>query len=106
MASASISIIISLVIGIMTLCAYLYVLRKQILQTLVPRDWLTNLRKALLGLLLLAIFGLVPTIAYQALRLYGGDSELLRNVASVSGNISRLTTAMFLIYVYEYRRKQ
>lgn len=104
MESVNLSILVSLVMSILTLGAYVYVTRRQIIEVLLPKDWLTNLRIIILTILITSIIGIVPVIVFNVCRLYGLESQTLRDVASVAGNISRLATAILLVFVYEYRK--
>lgn len=104
MENLNVSALISFVIGLVTLLAYIYVTQKQIIETLVPPDWLSGLRRIILAVLLVSVFGLVPVVVYQGCRIVGIDSEVLRNVASIAGRISQLATAILLIGIYEYKK--
>lgn len=106
MASANSSIVFSLVTGSISLLVLLYVSRKQFYEVLLPSDGLTRLRWIILIMLVVSIIGIVPVLAYQTLRLMGTDSDTLRNIAAITGNLSRLASALLLLMVYHYRLKK
>lgn len=97
---------ISFAISLLSLGALMFVIRKQYYEVLIPRDWLTRLRWIIFSTLLASIIGLVPVIAYQYIRMFGGDSETLRSVATVTGNIGRLASTVLLVMIYTYRKKE
>ena len=104
----NISIIVSLIIGLVSLAAYMYVSSKQAVETYIIRnsDKLLQLRLILLFTLTITIVGIVPALIYQWLRLQGVDSEAMRNFANICAQISRLSTAVALVLIYNYRKEE
>lgn len=94
-----------LVIGAIAFLIYVHITYKQFTEVLRPKDWLTRLRWLIFGILLVAIFGFIPSLTYQFLRTIGVESDSLRNIATIAGNISRLGGAILLELVYNYKRK-
>lgn len=82
-----------------------YVIPKQFLEVLRPRDWLTDLRWYILVLFLFSIFAAIPSLSYQLLRSNGGDSSGLRSVATITGNLSNLASSVLLVLIYNYKKK-
>lgn len=99
------AIVISIVISFLTATVLLWVAYKQFYEVLMPRDWLTRLRWLILAMLVVAIVGILPVITYQVCRLLGTENEVLRNVASVLGNLSRLAGAVLLMLIYRYKKE-
>ncbi len=85
---------------------YLFAIRRQFVEVLVPRDSLTQFRWYILGSLITTIVGIMPVMAYQALRMVGIESELLRNIANITGNISRLAGMVLIVLIYTYKKKK
>lgn len=83
-----------------------YIVPKAFKQVLRPRDWLTGLRWQLLGMFSFSILASVPSIVYQIMRTNGMETEVLRNVASVSGNLSFLGISILLVMIYNYKEKE
>lgn len=82
-----------------------YVIPKQFVEVLRPKSWLTNLRWYILILFMTSILTAVPSLSYQVLLVQGQESEILRRVASITGNISDLATSVLLVLIYNYRKK-
>lgn len=82
-----------------------YVIPKQFFEVLRPKNWLTGLRWYILLLFIFSIVSAVPSLVYQAIRTTGSDSSILRNVASILGNLSSLSTSILLVLIYNYKRK-
>lgn len=97
---------ISLVIASLSLAALLYLAPKQMAEVLRPKNWLTGLRWRIFWILIFSIIGLIPSVVYLSIRTFGGDNEVLRSVASVAGNFSRLANVVLLIMVFNYRKKE
>ena len=98
--------IISLLIRIVSIGIVLfYIIPKQFLEVLRPRDWLTKLRWQILLLFLFTIFASIPALSYQAARVNGEPSEAFRNIVTVSSNLSVLSTSVLLVLIYNYRKK-
>lgn len=104
MENVNISLVFSFVTGILSLFILITVIRKQFYEILLPKDWLTGLRWIILGSLLVSLIGIVPVLVYQLFRLFSIDNEFLRNVAGVTGSLSRLSGAVLLFLIYEYKK--
>lgn len=101
--SALISLLIRLfAVGIVIV----YIVPKQFGEVLRPKDWLTNLRWQILLLFVFSALAAIPALSYQGIRVYGLDSELLRTVASILGNLSNLATSILLVLIYNYKDKR
>lgn len=83
-----------------------YIVPKAFRQVLRPKDWLTGLRWQLLSMFTFSILASVPSVVYQVMRSYGAETELLRNVATVSGNLSFLGISILLVMIYNYKQKE
>lgn len=84
----------------------LYVIYQQAYEVWVPKDYLTKLRWLLLILPVIAFIATAPVVAYNTHRLFHIENETLRNVASQTGNTSRLATGILLVTIWRYRRKE
>lgn len=83
-----------------------YVIPKQFFEVLRPKNWLTSLRWYILLLFIFSILAAIPSLVYQAIRTGGADSSILRNIASILGNLSSLSTSMLLVLIYNYKKKE
>lgn len=83
-----------------------YIIPVAIMQVFRPKDWLTGLRWQLLGMFSFSILASVPSVVYQVMRTNGMESELLRNISSVTGNLSFLAISVLLVMIYNYREKE
>lgn len=83
-----------------------YLAPKQMAEVVRPRNWLTTLRWQILMILIVSIIGLIPSVVYLGLRTWGIENELLRNVSTVTGNISRVANVILLLMVFKYKRKE
>lgn len=95
-------VIRSIAIGIIVF----YVVPKQFKEALRPKDWLTGLRWQMLVLFGLAVIASVPAIVYQIVTSMGIDAPVLRNVASICGNLSFLAISVDAVLIYNYKRKE
>lgn len=102
----NLNLTITFSIALLALLVLAYLVPKQMLEVMRPKDWLTGLRWQILGVLVVSIVGLVPSVVYLALRNMGTESEALRTVAGISGNVSRLANAILLVMIFSYRRKE
>lgn len=82
------------------------VLPRAIIELLRPHDWLTGLRWRLLGVFVFTILASVPSVIYQILLVYGIQSDILRAVITITGNLSFLGFAVLVLMIYNYRRKE
>jgi len=83
-----------------------YIIPKQFKEVLRPRDWLTGLRWQMLLMFSFAILASVPSVVYQILRTIGVDAPVLRDISSVTGNLSFLAISLLLVMIYNYKRKE
>lgn len=83
-----------------------YIIPVAIMQVFRPRDWLTGLRWRMLGMFAFSITASVPSVIYQIMRTYGIESELLRNISSVTGNLSFFGISILLVMIYNYKEKE
>lgn len=98
--------LVSLIIRVLSIGIILfYVIPKQFFEVLRPKNWLTGLRWLILLLFIFSVISAIPSLAYQFLRTIGDDSPLLRNIASISGNLSNLGTSVLLVLIYNYKKK-
>lgn len=104
--SVNLNALTGLVIGIITIVVYIHVCFKQLYEVTKPPDWLTRLRWLILLSLMTAVVGFAPSLMYQFLRVFHQESEGLRNVANITGNISRLAGAVFIELVFNYRYRE
>jgi len=82
-----------------------YLFPKQLREVLRPVDWLTRLRWQILALLSVSVISGIPSIWYQIIRLTGGEAEILRNISTVTSNISQLLIIILLVLIFNYKRK-
>lgn len=80
-----------------------YVVPKQVREVMRPKNQFTKLRWILLSLFCVSVLFSVPSIAYQALRIFGHDSHVLRNFVTISANISTIATTWLLVLIYRYK---
>lgn len=81
-----------------------FLMSKQVAEVVRPRDWLSRLRWIILAILVISIIASVPGIVYQVYRMLGEDSVLLRNVATITSQISKVATTILLVMVFTYRK--
>lgn len=93
-----------LIPALLCLGCLIYVTWRQAFEVLLPRDWLSKLRVLIFSMLIVSIIGILPVIVYSITRVVGMDSEVLRNIAGVTGNLSRLATAVLLVLIYNYKK--
>ena len=83
-----------------------YVIPKQFAEVLRPYNWLTGLRWQILGLFIFSVVSAIPSMTYQMLRSFGNiEADFLRNIASITGNISDLGITILLVLIYNYKQK-
>lgn len=90
----------------MKLCAlslFLYVYPQQLSVALSERDFLSGLRWRILALLTTAIISLVPSIWLQVMVLIGLDPGSLRDVSTITTNLSILAFAILLVSIIKYK---
>ena len=98
--------IISLIIRVISIAIVLfYIIPKQFMEVLRPRDWLTRLRWQILLLFLFAVFSSIPSLSYQAARINGEPNESFRSAVSITSNLSILSTSILLVLIYNYKKK-
>lgn len=98
--------LVSLLIKMASLGTILfYIIPKQFREVMRPKNWITPLRWQLLLLFGFSIISALPALSYQVIRTFGGESPGLRNMASISGNLSTLATTILLYMVYNYKKK-
>jgi hypothetical protein len=94
------------IISAVCFAVYLFFLTpRQLEEVLRPRDWLTRLRLIILGILLISLLTSVPSLLYQYYRTIGQEHVLLRNVSTVTSNISKLGLTVLLVLVFTYRKR-
>lgn len=96
---------LSFTIAFTALFVMVYLVPKQMKEVLSPKDWLTGLRWQILLTLVFSIIGLVPSVVYLGFRSFGIESEDLRSVASIAGNLSRLANVILLVMIFNYKKK-
>lgn len=83
-----------------------YIVPKQFKEALRPKDWLTGLRWQMLAMFGLAVIASVPAVVYQILTTMGIVAPVLRNVASICGNLSFLAISIDAVLIYNFKRKE
>lgn len=97
-------VVIGLAVSIFTTLGMgFYLIPKQIAELKRPRNWLTPLRQVIFILLVISVLGSMPTIMYQIVRAMGGEIDWLRNAASISASVSRLSTFMLMVYIFKFK---
>lgn len=98
--------LVSLVIRSISISIILfYVIPKQFFEVLRPKNWLTGLRWYILMLFVFSIIAAIPSLVYQGYRTFGLDAPALRNIASILGNLSNLSTSVLLVLIYNYKKR-
>lgn len=98
--------LISLILGAIAVGTItFYIIPRQFNQVLRPHDWLTNLRWQILCAEIFIVMMSFPSLVYQGMRYSGLDSEILRNVASITSRLSFLGLTIVLVLWYNYKRK-
>lgn len=99
--------LISLIIRIFSLSIILfYIIPKQFAEVIRPKSWLTGLRWQILILFVFSIIAAIPSLTYQIIRTMGQEADMLRNIASITGNLSNLGTSILLVLIYNYKGKE
>jgi magnesium-transporting ATPase (P-type) len=93
---------------IITLACFLvflgFLIPRQTKEVLLPADGLTKLRYWLLGVLLLIVLTLIPSITYQLFVAFGHEYKALRNIASIIGGVNLVGMTVLFVLIYTYRR--
>lgn len=92
--------------GFCTSVYVFFLMPKQFNEVLRPKNYLTRLRWIILAILLISIGTSIPGLLYQYGRIGGQDFQVLRNVATITSNVSRLATTILLVLVYTYRKEE
>lgn len=71
-----------------------------------PLDQFTKLRWGILKLLLQIIGALSIPLIYRLVRVFGGDSELLRALASLSSALAVFLFIRTLVFIFRYKYKK
>lgn len=104
--NVNVYILIGFIIRLIALAVLVfYIVPRQFIEVLRPRDWLTGLRWQILLLFVLSIIASIPPLIYQLLRLNEVDSEILRNVATITGNLSTLGMTVLIVLIFNYKRR-
>ena len=81
-----------------------FLIPRQTKEVLLPADGLTRLRYWLLGVLLLIVLTLIPSITYQLFVSFGHEYKVLRNVTSIIGGVNLVGMTILFVLIYTYRR--
>jgi len=100
-----IAIIINLGLSVFIIGGYSYLSVAMAREAIRPKDWLTPLRWRIFTAVFFVVLTLIPSFVYQLLRLYGLDTEEIRNVVTVTSRINSLGALLVLFSVFTYRRK-
>jgi hypothetical protein len=85
---------------------YLFFLApRQFGEVLRPVDWLTKLRWWILGILILTMAALIPSIPYQYFIATGQEYDTLRNISSIAGGINLIGSTILMVLVFTYKRE-
>lgn len=96
----------ALINGIVCLLVYAFFLTpKQIFEVTRPKNWLTRLRWIILSILVISVLTSIPSVVYQYYRTFGHDSEFLRNLATITSQISKTCTTILLVLVFTYKKR-
>lgn len=101
----SIVILVNIFATILTIAGYIYLSIKMSRELYRPKDWLTSLRWRIFIAVFLIVLTLVPGLMYQVLRLYGVDSEDVRNIVTITSRVNSLGALLVLFSVFSYRKK-
>lgn len=71
-----------------------------------PKDQFTKLRYIILRLLFYIVAALCVPLTYRLIRIFGGDSEILRAVASLSSAMVVLLFVQTLKAIFDYKYKK
>ena len=102
----SFPILFNLFFGVAVFGGYFYLATLQFSQVIRPRDWLTNLRILIFAILIFTIITFLPSLAYQFVRLGGGESEFLRDLVNITGRISSVCILIILISIFKYKENE
>lgn len=106
MLDGNIYTLVSLALGTVAVAIIIfYLIPKQLMEVLQPRDWLTRLRWRILALLVLITLMALPSLVYQSFRYAGYDYEILRNISAITGRLGYLGLVYVLILIFNYKRK-
>lgn len=84
----------------------LYCLSKQIEEVMQPKTWWTRLSWIILWIFILTIVAAIPPLTYQYTRLAESPQAFnLRNLSSITSNLSILATSALLLMIYTFKRK-
>lgn len=91
------------IVSVIVLAGFLF--PKQVTETLRPQDQLTGLRRIILAILVVSVLSTIPTIIYQYFRMVGHEYDVMRNVVTVTSQISRIANLTLLVMVFNYHIK-
>lgn len=97
---------IAIVFKTIFLLVAFYLFYRQMGEVFRPLDSLSALRWQILSVLGLSIISGIPSLVYQFVRWGGGEAELLRQVATITSNVSQLAIVILLLMIFTYRRKE
>ena len=103
---AQISTVIALVIKLVVFAIIsFYIVPKQLREVFRPYDGLTALRWQILVLLSVSVITSIPSAAYQVVLFLGEKSELLREIATITNNVSSLIIVVLLVLIFNYKKR-
>lgn len=89
---------------VVVICSYLFA--KQYNEAYGRKDDLTNLRYQILSVLGVTLVNQVPSIVYQWVRLVGNEAPILREIVTVTSNLSLLLIVILLVLIFNYKIKE
>lgn len=92
--------LLGLIVRVIGVGIFIYILYLQLKANAQPQDQFTPTRILLTILITGIIVFTAPSIGYLSVRSFGGESELMRNISTISGAISFIFTAVLLLILY------
>lgn len=105
MSVTTIVILINLFISVFIIGGYCYLSVRMAREVVRPSDWLTPLRWRIFWTVFLVVLTLIPSFIYQILRLYGIESQEVRDIVTITSKVNSLGALLVLFSVFSYRRK-
>jgi hypothetical protein len=105
MSNEVVSIIVNITLTVVAIVGYLYLSVLMAKEVTRPKDKLTPLRWRIFAAVFVIVMTLIPSLIYQILRLYGLDTDLIRNIVTITARINSIGALAILFAVFTYRMK-
>lgn len=95
----------AIIIKLVVIIAGVFIFTIQAREVLRPVDGLTVLRWQILAAVGISVLAGIPSLIYQFVRLSGDESSVLRELATVTSNVSQLAVMALLLMIFTYVKR-